>query len=154
MKNEEIIDSKLQEIRETQGINEALADVPSEIEINGKRLKLGGYTIERIVNIDRAVFQLAELTRELFKIRSETDDTGDSNDMMDRIKDLGIKMKEAIVEALYLILNTQGNDIDRDWIENNIDLTPDGNGRKVVQMYQKKCSLLPFLMDLLSSRQF
>lgn len=153
---EEKQDEILEEAKKAQKINEALADVPLEIEISGKKFKLNRFTIDRIIRIDAAILEVSSIIDRYSQMRSDLE-TGEKT--FDELKaDLiqaGTQLADKLCEVLALILFPDGDlEANKTWVKSNVDLTPDGEGMQVIKLYQSRCSLTPFLQAVLASKQF
>ncbi len=155
----EELEAKLQELEEAQKVNDIAADVPDEIEIDGKTFKLHKFTIARITKLDRIVLQLGIVARRIEKVReqlAEAEEDEEIDRLLKQFEEESLKREELLIEYLYHILNVDEEHevASREWIREHVDVTPNGDGRKIVEIYKQRCNVIPFYMDVLSSRQF
>ena len=147
----------IEDAKKAQALNEALADTPTEVKIGDKTFKLHRFTIDRIVRIDAAILEISSIIDRYTQLRDQLE-SGDVtfDELRDDLISTGKGLADKLCEVLALILFDSSHPLDeaKEWVRNNVDLTPSGEGMKIIQLYQEKCSLAPFLRAVLSSKQF
>lgn len=148
MQNEQI-----DEIRRAQQVNEAVADTPKEIEINGKTFKLNNFTISRIIKIDKAILEFMSAADEYSSLREELNEgLVDVDDAKDRFADVSNKIADKLSSVVAMILFDDGDtDENKVWVQDNV--TPQV-GIRIMKTYQEQSSITPFLREVLASKQF
>jgi len=153
---EEKTNEAIEEARKAQKINEALADVPLEIEIGDRKFKLNRFTIDRIIRIDAAILEVSSIIDRYSQMRTDLESGEKSFDELKTdLVETGTQLADKLCEVLALILFPDGDlESNKAWVKSNVDLTPNGEGMQVIKLYQTRCSLTPFLQAVLASKQF
>jgi len=153
---EEKTNEAIEEAGKAQKINEALADVPLEIEIGDRKFKLNRFTIDRIIRIDAAILEVSSIIDRYSQMRTDLESGEKSFDELKTdLVETGTQLADKLCEVLALILFPDGDlESNKAWVKSNVDLTPNGEGMQVIKLYQTRCSLTPFLQAVLASKQF
>jgi len=152
------MEEKQEKIREdletAQEVNKAIGDVPEEVEFGGRTFKLSGFTIKRILEIDNLIIELTNLFNSYSALRSRAEVDGLDAVREELIK-TGQEVADKMAEIVARILSAGSTEeVSKEWVMENLDPTPTGNGIKVLEAYRRKCNLLPFLEAILGSKQF
>ena len=145
------IEEGIDELERQQEINEALVNVPTEFEVNGKTIEIRSKSPKQLVQIDKSILNLLKIQYE-----KENMNVDDVDNFWDNIESLHEKYFQANVDVLFKIINEDFNspDFSVDWISENIDLSLDGVGEQILDAYNAKCTPSNFFQKAIRSRKF
>lgn len=137
------------EIEGLQQENEEVVNIPTEIEVNGKTLKVKSRTIPELVKIDRRILEFQKI---IYNISSGTADDLTEEEAEQVILDRQQECMDAVSDVLFHILNNNYDEpsYNRDWIINNISLD---NANKIIDIYNQKNSMGEFLKKTAMARK-
>lgn len=141
---------KLSELEKEQEINEIVANLPTEFEVNGKILKVDCKTIRQFVQIDRCVFEFQKLAF------SEVEVPTDTEEFYNYTLEKNEKAYKLLSQAIFYIVNRNYGEpeISLDWIEENIDFTDGGIADQILDSYIYRKSTKSTVKKILGMRQF
>ena len=148
--NESVAD-EMEEIEQQQAMNEIVANIPEEFEVNGKKIKIHSKSARDMVKIDKAIMQILKVQYE-----RETLEIGEDDNFWDKLDSLQESYYDSTFKVLSLIINENPDnpEFSKEWIMDNIDLMDDGLGEKILDAYNAKCSATNFFQKVLRSRKF
>lgn len=148
---DEAVSDEIEEIEQQQEINEIVANIPQEFNVNGKTIELHSKSARDMVRIDKSIMDLLKI-----QYKRETLSIEEGENFWEEIDSLQDSYYEATFEVLFLIINRdpKNPEFDKDWIMDNIDLMDDGLGEKILDGYNAKCSAQNFFQKVLRSRKF
>ena len=114
--------NEMEDIERQQEINEAVANVPTEFDINGKTVRIHSKSARDMVRIDKAIMNLLKV-----QYKRETVDIESGETFWEEMDSLQESYYETTFEVLYLIINsnTESPEFDKEWIKsfrNNEDI--------------------------------
>lgn len=141
---------RLAELESEQEINEIVANLPTEFEVNGKVLKVDCKTIRQFVQIDRCVLEFQKLAF------TATESPTDTEEFYDYTLEKNEKAYKLLSQAIFYIVNKNYNEpeISLDWIEENIDFTDGNTADQILDAYIYRRSTKSSVKKILGMRQF
>jgi len=159
---EESAEDKLAEVTEIQRINEALVNIPTEFNVNGKVIKIKSKPMGQMVQVDRKILELYKMQ---FSDETPADDAEDITTKPEywdeRISILEATYKK-ISEILFYIINDNYTEPEftEAWITNNIDTGSafdddpnSGMGNRILDAYNHRCSPDDLVKKMMQSKK-
>jgi len=151
--NEEKLDQIMQQIDEEEKEIDALsefANVPEEIEIRGKKIKIKGKVIRQSIQLHKDILALRRKLSELWKwiyemMEQATDEDMFGSENFEEFLSKREEIDEMAAEIIFKIVNDdwENPEISKDWIMDNItivDPEADNSGIKIIQMFARRCT--------------
>ena len=149
--NDKVVADEMEEIEQQQKMNEIVANIPEEFDVDGRTIKVHSKSAREMVRIDKAIMKILKVQYE-----RETMEVAEDDGFWDRLDDLQELYYSTTFDVLSLIINKDPDkpEFSKDWIMDNIDLMDDGIGEKILDAYNTKCSAQNFFQKVLRSRKF
>ena len=94
-------------IDSTQALNEAVANIPSEVVISGKTVRVASRSIKDRVTIDRAIIQLQKIQVKMYS-PMDMDDTSSTDAYLDSMSEVQTQFWNKAADVIVLIANGPG----------------------------------------------
>ena len=145
------IEEGIDDLERQQEINEALVNVATEFEVDGKTIEITSKSPKQLVQIDKSILNLLRIQYE-----KENMDVDNIATFWDNIESLHERYFNANVDVIFKIINNdfENPEFSLDWISDNIDLSLDGLGEKILDAYNYKCTPSNFFQKAIRSRKF
>jgi len=131
---------QLEELKQVQGINDDLVNIPDELEVSGKKILIISRPMGKMVEIDKEIFNL----QQLIFTEDEEDEAIELTD--NKFWDNAFNKEYVIMSQIYKIVakiienNKFTNKLDKtleNWVEWNV--SPE-DASTIIDMYNNKCT--------------
>ena len=161
----EFIDNK-------QAINEIIANIPIEFEVDDKILQIHSKSANRMVVIDKIISELQLLGEEEIEFPDFEEDSSEDelkeqrNEFMIKVEEKNAKIREKIFKVIFNIVNpsleqAEGQrsagtapEITIEWLMEHLDITEGGIADQIMDAYNEKCNPGSLVKKILLSRKF
>jgi len=140
----------LEELEQLQEQNEIMANIPTEMEVAGRVIKLKSRTIPEIVKIDKVIL---EFQRIMFDITTEDAEELTEEQAEQRILERQKQVAQAMAKTLFYIINEdyENPEHTEEWIINNIPLD---KLNEILDIYEQRNNMGEFLKKIAMARKF
>ena len=145
-----------------QAINEAMANIPIEFQVDDKTLQIHSKSANRMVIIDKIIGELQLLGEEEIDFPDFEEDLSEEilrkqrNEFMIKVEEKNAKIREKIFKVIFNIVNPSLDkpEVTIEWLMEHLDITEGGTADQIIDAYNDKCNPGSLVKKILMSRKF
>ncbi len=145
-----------------QAINEAIANIPIEFEVNDKVLQIHSKSANRMVVIDKIISELQLLGEEEIEFPDFEEELSEEklkeqrDEFMLKVEEKNAKIREKIFKVIFNIINPNLDkpEVTIEWLMEHLDITEGGVADQIIDAYNEKCNPGSLVKKILMSRKF
>ncbi len=145
-----------------QAINEVIANIPIEFQVDDKTLQIHSKSANRMVIIDKIIGELQLLGEEEIEFPEFEEDLSEEklreqrNEFMIKVEEKNAKIREKTFKVIFNIVNPilDKPEVSIDWLMEHLDITEGGTANQIMDAYNEKCNPGSLIKKILMSRKF
>lgn len=145
-----------------QAINEGIANIPIEFEVDDKILQIHSKSANRMVMIDKIISELQLLGEEEIEFPDFEEESSEEelkeqrNEFMIKVEGKNAKIREKIFKVIFNVVNPsiEQSEVTIEWLMEHLDITEGGTADQIIDAYNEKCNPGSLVKKILMSRKF